>query len=234
MNEARILVVDDEEKMRHVIKVYLSNEGYTVETAENGRAALEKIEAGKFDLILLDIMMPEIDGWAVCRKVRQESSIPIIFLTARSEEYEKIFGFDLGADDYLTKPFSLKEMTVRVRAVLKRYLEPNGKGQKDIRAGALEIKVMYKQVLLDGQEILLTPKEYELLYFLAKSPQIVYSREQLLNQVWGYDFWGDARTVDTHIKQLREKLGAYKKYIQTVWGTGYKFKAGYENEKYTE
>ncbi|SHI89829.1 two-component system, OmpR family, response regulator ResD [Geosporobacter subterraneus DSM 17957] len=234
MDEAKILVVDDEEKMRHIIKVYLSNEGYKVDTAENGREALEKLEGKPYDLVLLDVMMPEIDGWTVCRKIRQESSIPIILLTARSEEYEKIFGFDLGADDYLTKPFSLKEMAVRVRAVLKRTLEHSGKGPKDIRAGALEIKAMYKQALLDGQELLLTPKEYELLYFLAKNPQIVYSREQLLNQVWGYDFLGDARTVDTHIKQLREKLGDYKKYIHTVWGTGYKFKAGDENEKYTE
>ncbi|AOT69737.1 response regulator transcription factor [Geosporobacter ferrireducens] len=234
MNEARILVVDDEEKMRHVIQLYLSKEGYAIETAANGREALEKVDEGKYDLILLDVMMPEIDGWTVCRKIRQESTIPIILLTARGEEYEKIFGFDLGADDYLTKPFSLKEMAVRVRAVLKRYLEPNGKQQKDIKAGALQIKAMYKQVLLESQEVLLTPKEYELLYFLARSPQIVYSREQLLNHVWGYDFIGDARTVDTHIKQLREKLGEYKKYIQTVWGTGYKFKVGYENEKHTE
>ncbi|MEW9122118.1 MAG: response regulator transcription factor [Thermotaleaceae bacterium] len=234
MHEAKILVVDDEEKMRHVIKLYLSKEGYHVETADNGREALEKTSMHNFDLILLDIMMPEMDGWTVCRKIRQESSIPIILLTARGEEYEKLFGFDLGADDYLTKPFSLKEMTARVKAVLRRYYEPNGKLQQDIRVGFLEIKTMYKQVLLKGQELSLTPKEYELLLFLAKNPQIVYSREQLLNQVWGYDFIGDARTVDTHIKQLREKLGAYKKYIHTVWGTGYKFKAGEENEKHTE
>jgi len=234
LSEAKLLVVDDEEKMRHIIKVYLSNEAYAVDTASNGREALEKVQQTEYDLIILDVMMPEIDGWTVCRKIRQESSIPIILLTARSEEYDKIFGFDLGADDYLTKPFSLKEMAARVRAVLKRYLEPNGKQQKELKIGAIEIKTMFKQVLIDGAEIVLTPKEYELLYFLAKTPQIVYSREQLLNQVWGYDFLGDGRTVDTHIKQLREKMGNHKKYVQTVWGIGYKFKAGDENEKCTE
>ena len=234
MNEARILVVDDEEKMRHIIKVYLSNEAYAVDTASNGKEALDMVQQGQYDLIVLDVMMPEVDGWTVCRKIRQESSIPIILLTARGEEYDKIFGFDLGADDYLTKPFSLKELVARVRAVLKRYMEPNGKHQKDIKIGVIEIKTMYKQVLLNDQETVLTPKEYELLYFLAKAPQIVYSREQLLNQVWGYDFLGDGRTVDTHIKQIREKLGKYKTYVQTVWGTGYKFKAGEEHEKHTK
>ncbi|SNS61064.1 two component transcriptional regulator, winged helix family [Anaerovirgula multivorans] len=222
----KILVVDDEEKMRNVIKVYLTNEGYIIEEAGNGKEALDKINNTKFDLILLDVMMPEIDGWTVCRKIREESLIPVILLTARGEEYDKIFGFDLGADDYITKPFSLKEMAARIRAVLRRNQKNTEGLQKDIKIGALEIKAMYKQVILENQELVLTPKEYELLYFLSKNSQIVYSREQLLNQVWGYDFVGDVRTVDTHIKQLREKLGNYKKYIQTVWGTGYKFKIG--------
>ncbi|AOY77138.1 response regulator transcription factor [Clostridium formicaceticum] len=226
MHTGRILVVDDEEKMRNVIKIYLTNEGYRIEEASNGKEALDKINNDQFDLILLDVMMPEIDGWTVCRKIREESLIPVILLTARGEEYDKIFGFDLGADDYLTKPFSLKEMAVRIRAVLRRNQNFNKVLKKNISLGALEIQGMYKQVLLENQELSLTPKEYELLYFFAKNPQIVYSREQLLNQVWGYDFTGDIRTVDTHIKQLREKMGDYKKYIQTVWGTGYKLKIG--------
>lgn len=226
MNIAKILVVDDEEKMRNVLKIYLTNEGYTIEEAVNGKEALDKINNDKFDLILLDVMMPEIDGWTVCRKIREESLIPVILLTARGEEYDKIFGFDLGADDYITKPFSLKEMAARIRAVLRRNQKNTEGLQKDMKIGVLEIKAMYKQVILENQELVLTPKEYELLYFLSKNSQIVYSREQLLNQVWGYDFVGDVRTVDTHVKQLREKLGNYKKYIQTVWGTGYKFKIG--------
>lgn len=234
MKDIKILVVDDEEKMRHAIKVFLIKEGYGVEEACNGKEALEKIHKGSFDLILLDVMMPEIDGWVVCRKVREEFAIPVILLTARGEEYDKLFGFELGADDYLIKPFSLKEMVARVKAVLRRSNEVYGRSQSNIKVGALEIKSIYKQVVLQEQMLPLTPKEYELLVFLAKNPQIVYSREQLLNQVWGYDFIGDARTVDTHVKQLREKLGDYKKYIETVWGTGYRFKVGDGHEKYTE
>lgn len=226
MQDLKILVVDDEEKMRQVIKIYLENAGYIMEEASNGKEALEKINKTEFALILLDVMMPEIDGWTVCRKIRQESPTPIIMLTARGEEYDKLFGFELGVDDYITKPFSLKEMVARVGAVLKRS---NGdkKVQSDIlKVGALEIKPMYKQVFLESKEMVLTPKEFDLLNFFCQHPQIVYSRDQLLNQVWGYDFVGDLRTVDTHVKQLREKLGSYKKYIHTVWGTGYKFKVG--------
>ncbi|MFZ5965769.1 MAG: response regulator transcription factor [Bacillota bacterium] len=234
MNEGKILMVDDEEKMRHVIKIFLANEGYSVEEAGNGKEALEKIQNNEFDLVLLDVMMPEIDGWTVCRKIRETSSMPIILLTARGEEYDKLFGFELGADDYLTKPFSLKEMLARVKAVLRRSSEILERSNNIIKSGALEIKTMYKQVALEGQELTLTPKEYDLLHFLAKNPQIVYSREQLLNAVWGYDFVGDGRTVDTHIKQLREKLGHYKKYIQTVWGTGYKFKVENDHERNTQ
>jgi len=231
MNDVKILVVDDEEKMRSAIKIFLKKEGYSVEEACNGKEALEMIAEDNYDLVLLDVMMPEVDGWTVCRKVREESRLPIILLTARGEEYDKLFGFELGGDDYLTKPFSLKEMAARVKAVLRRSKEKNDCCENAIRHGVLEIKTMSKQVFLSNKEIFLTPKEYELLFFLGRNPQIVYSREQLLNRVWGYDFIGDARTVDTHVKQLREKLGDYKKYIQTVWGTGYKFMIGDENER---
>ncbi|MFT9497519.1 response regulator transcription factor [Anaerosolibacter sp.] len=226
MGEGKILVVDDEEKMRNVIRVFLMKEGYEIQEACNGREALEKVSCDRFDLILLDVMMPEIDGWTVCRKIRDDFSIPIILMTARGEEYDKLFGFELGADDYITKPFSLKEMMARVKAVMRRSKESNERNHKMIKLGALEIKTLSKQVFIDKAEITLTPKEYELLYFLGRNAEIVYSREQLLNRVWGYDFIGDARTVDTHIKQLREKLGNHKKYIQTVWGTGYKFMIG--------
>lgn len=226
MGEGKILVVDDEEKMRNVIRVFLMKEGYEIQEASNGRDALEKVSCDRFDLILLDVMMPEIDGWTVCRKIRDDFSIPIILMTARGEEYDKLFGFELGADDYITKPFSLKEMTARVKAVMRRSKETNERNHKIIKLGALEIKTLSKQVFIDKAEITLTPKEYELLFFLGRNAEIVYSREQLLNRVWGYDFIGDARTVDTHIKQLREKLGNHKKYIQTVWGTGYKFMIG--------
>lgn len=223
MQSLKILVIDDEEKMRKVLRIYLEKEGYEVEEACNGEEALNKINFIDFSLILLDIMMPKVDGWTVCRKIRMDSSVPIIMLTARGEEYDKLFGFELGVDDYITKPFSPKEVIARIKAVLKRSNMYNEVNNKIIKIGALKIKPMSKQAFLEDKEMSLTPKEYELLNFLAKKPEIVYSREQLLNQVWGYNFIGDLRTVDTHIKQLREKLGKYKKYIKTVWGTGYKF-----------
>jgi two-component system response regulator ResD len=226
MQDLKILVADDEEKMRQVIKIYLKNEGYLVEEASNGKEALEKIAINKFSLILLDVMMPEVDGWTVCRSIRLKSSVPIIMLSARGEEYDKLFGFELGVDDYITKPFSPKELVARIKAVLKRSGGGNIVNTNMIKIGAIEIKPMSKQVFLEDKELALTPKEFDLLNFLSKNPEIVYSREQLLNQVWGYDFVGDLRTVDTHVKQLREKLGIYKKYIHTVWGTGYRLKVG--------
>ncbi|WP_053955357.1 response regulator transcription factor [Inediibacterium massiliense] len=225
MNDIKILVVDDEPKMRQVIKIYLEKDGYLVQEAIDGKEALEKIETHEFSLILLDVMMPKVDGWTVCRKIREESSVPIIMLTARSEEYDKLFGFELGIDDYITKPFSPKEMVARIKALLKRSNINPILNEQNIKIKNIEIKPLSKQVYLDHQEITLTPKEFDLLYFFAQNHGIVFSREQLLNKVWGYDFIGDMRTVDTHIKQLREKLGKYKTYIHTVWGTGYKLKA---------
>lgn len=229
MENIKILIVDDEDKMRKVIKIYLEKEGYLVEEAIDGKEALEKIDISQFSLILLDIMMPKVDGWTVCREIRKKYSIPIIMLSARGEEYDKLFGFELGVDDYITKPFSPKEVVARIKAVLKRIKYNNNNNNIDeniIIIGTLEIKPMAKQVFLENKELILRPKEFELLYFLAQNPERVYSRENLLNSVWGYDFFGDLRTVDTHIKQIREKLGNYKKYIHTVWGTGYKFKVG--------
>lgn len=225
MLPAKILVVDDEEKMRQVISIYLTSEGYQIDMAANGKEALEKFEAeAGYDMLLLDVMMPEIDGWTVCREIRRTSKVPIILLTARSEDYDKLFGFELGIDDYITKPFNLKELSARVKAVMRRVKNGSECMQQDIVEGALLIKSDYRQAFLDGDEMVLTPKEYDLLHYLSANPQIVYSREQLLSHVWGYDFAGDTRTVDTHIKQLRDKLGDHKDYIRTVWGTGYKFK----------
>lgn len=224
MNEIKILIADDEERMREVIKIYLNREGYIVEEAKDGKDALDQFEKHEFSLILLDVMMPKIDGWTVCRKIREESSVPIIMLTARSEEYDKLFGFDLGIDDYITKPFSPKEAVARIKALLRRCKKTHTIDEANIKIGSIEIKPLSKQVFLDHKELSLTPKEFDLLYLFSQNPEFAFSREQLLKKVWGYDFVGDARTVDTHVKQIREKLGTYKKYIHTVWGTGYKFK----------
>ncbi|MBF8984057.1 response regulator transcription factor [Lutibacter sp. B2] len=226
MSNVNILIADDEDKMRQVIKIYLEREGYKIEEAINGKDALAKFEMTQFSLLLLDVMMPEIDGWTVCRKIREESAVPIIMLSARGEEYDKLFGFELGVDDYITKPFSPKEVVARVKALLKRSNIHHKSNENNMKINNLEIRPLAKQAFLDHDEIFLTPKEFDLLYFLAQNPQQVFSREQLLNKVWGYDFIGDARTIDTHVKQIREKLGTYKNYIHTVWGTGYKLKIG--------
>ncbi len=224
MQDTKILIADDEQKIREVVKLYLQQEGFSAVEAIDGEDALEKISTSSFSLILLDIMMPIVDGWTICREIRKRSTTPIIMLSARSEEYDKLFGFELGIDDYITKPFSPRELVARIKAVLKRYNPSTF--ENGLLLDALLINPISRQVILDNQEMILTPKEFDLLYYLAQNPERVYSREQLLNKVWGYDFVGDLRTVDTHIKQLREKMGSFKKYIYTVWGTGYKFKVG--------
>ncbi len=227
MSKKNILVVDDEEKIRKVIKIYLQKEGYEVEEAGKGKEALEKFKYQDYSLVILDVMMPEIDGWIVCRQMRKNSAVPIIMLTARSEEYDKLFGFELGVDDYITKPFSPREVVARVNAVIRR--SENISKQK-ISAGQISINLEAKEVFIDNEEIMLTPKEFDLLYFLLSNPQKAFSREVILNKIWGYNYYGDLRTVDTHVKQLRSKLGKYKKYIYTVWGMGYMFKVGEDNE----
>ncbi len=224
-----ILIVDDEEKIRTLVRMYLVREGYEVAEAENGRVALEKFRIGSYSLLIVDLMMPEIDGWRVCREIRETSNVPIIFLTARGEEFDRILGFELGADDYLVKPFSTRELVARVKALLRR----SGGGataseEKDLVYGRLVLNKEKHLVSVDQSPIGLTPREFELLYFLAKNPGRVFSREQLMETVWGYDFYGDARTVDTHIKKLREKMSEpqAKAMIATVWGVGYKFDPG--------
>ncbi|MTI48700.1 response regulator transcription factor [Sporosalibacterium faouarense] len=226
MESQKILIVDDEEKMRQVIKIFLEREGFQVDEARDGKDALNKLDSFDYSLLILDVMMPKIDGWTVCRKIRETSDLPVIMLTARGEEYDKLFGFELGVDDYITKPFSPKEVVARVKAVLKRANNKTNAKYKDIINIGKYIKInnLSQQVFLEDKEISLTPKEFELLKFLARNPERVYTREQLLDNIWGYDFYGDLRTVDTHIKQLREKLAHHKKCIHTVWGTGYKLK----------
>lgn len=222
---AKILVVDDEQNIRNIIKEYLEFEGFEYSEAENGIEALSKISKEKFDLVLLDIMMPKVDGIKVLKEIRSEGDTPVILLTARAEEYDKLFGFELGADDYIVKPFSPKEVMARIKAILSRSA---GKSAKDTRAeiieiGGIKINVDARDIFIDGEKAQLTPKEFDLLIYLVRNKNIVLNREKLLSEVWGYDFFGDDRTVDTHIKMLRNSLGAYRDYIKTVWGVGYKF-----------
>lgn len=228
----KILVVDDEERIRKLLKMYLEREGYLIDEAGDGITALEKAIQINYDLILLDLMLPGIDGIEVCNKLRETKSTPVIMLTAKGEEANRVQGFEVGADDYVVKPFSPREIMYRVKAILKRasataYLSAEtNKPNNVIVFDTLIIDNDAHRVTIDGIEVGLTPKEYELLYYLASSPDKVFSREELLRDVWNYEFFGDLRTVDTHIKRLREKLSKISneaaKMISTVWGVGYK------------
>jgi len=228
----RILVVDDEERIRKLLRMYLEREGYQIDEAGDGIIALEKAIQINYDLILLDLMLPGIDGIEVCNKLRETKSTPVIMLTAKGEEANRVQGFEVGADDYVVKPFSPREIMYRVKAILKRasataYLSPEtNKTNNVIVFDTLIIDNDAHRVTIDGKEVGLTPKEYELLFYLASSPDKVFSREELLRDVWNYEFFGDLRTVDTHIKRLREKLSKISndaaKMISTVWGVGYK------------
>lgn len=233
----KLLVVDDEERIRRLLKMYLEREGYVVEEAENGQVALQLALENEYNCILLDIMMPEKDGIEVITELREHKDTPVILLTAKGEEANRVEGFELGADDYIVKPFSPREVVLRVKALLKRStaFSPSQSVSisKDIVVFPhLTIDHDAHRVTADGEEVSLTPKEYELLYFLAKAPDKVFEREQLLKEVWHYDFFGDLRTVDTHVKRLREKLNRVSekaaKMIVTVWGVGYKFEVGNE------
>ncbi|QIB27774.1 response regulator transcription factor [Caloranaerobacter azorensis] len=220
MDNVKILIVEDEDRMRRLIRDYLKKEGYTVIEAEDGKLALEKFFNDDIDLVILDIMLPEYDGWTVMREIRKKSNVPIIILTARSEESDELFGFELGADEYVTKPFSPKVLVARVKALLRRS---NIFSEKDIlKIGSLELDLNGHRVFNDGIEIKLTPKEYELLVYMAKNKGKALSRETILNGVWGYDYYGDLRTVDTHIKRLRLKLNGNSDIIETVRGVGYR------------
>ncbi|MHB9095327.1 MAG: response regulator transcription factor [Eubacteriales bacterium] len=228
MNQsANILMVDDEPKMRELVKLYLEREGFKVTEAGDGEQALDLLQDAKYDLVVLDVMMPKIDGLTVCKEIRKKYDTPIILLTARGEEIDRVLGFELGADDYVVKPFSPRELAARVKAMLRRTAAklPGTTGSK-LSFPGLDINIDAREVEVEGSRVNLTPKEFELLTFLARNTGRVFSREQLLEHVWGYDFYGDLRTVDTHVKKLREKVSRFghsAAYIVTVWGVGYKF-----------
>lgn len=215
----KILVVDDEKGIRNVIKEYLIVEGFEVVEAKNGIEAISIVDVLNIDLIIMDIMMPHLDGFSACKRIFENKQIPTIMLSARTEEYDKLLGFELGIDDYITKPFSPKELIARVRAVLKRSYMLN----EIFIYKTLEVDFKAHTVKIDQKEIKLTPKEYDLLSYFIQNPNIALSREQLLTKVWGYDFFGDDRTIDTHIKMLRNNLGKYRDLIKTVRSVGYKF-----------
>ncbi len=217
-----ILIVDDEARMRKLIKDFLTAKGYSTLEAEDGEKALEVFEANqnKISLILLDVMMPKLDGWSVLRQIRQTSKVPIIMLTARGEEQDELFGFELGVDEYISKPFSPKILVARVEAILKRTA-PDVKDVKDY--GGIEIDKEGRTVKVDGKPIELSLREYELLTYLVENKDIALSRDKILNNVWNYDYYGDSRTIDSHIKKIRHKLGKKGKYIKTMRGVGYKF-----------
>lgn len=221
----RVLVVDDEEKIRQIIGIYLTNEGYQVGEAVDGEKALYKFRTEDWDLIVLDVMLPKLDGVAVCREIRKVSKVPIIMLTAKNDEVDRILGLEFGADDYMGKPFSPRELVARIKAVLRRTGPDEKQEGHLLKYPGLSIDLISRGVVVQGKSITLTPKEFELLALLARNAGRSFSREQLLEDVWGFDYYGDVRTVDTHINRLRDKLrvdGA-PSYIKTVWGVGYKF-----------
>ncbi len=226
MGKTKVLVVDDDTNIAELISLYLNKEGYETKTAETGREAIESYKEFKADLILLDVMLPEADGYDVCREIRKEYQVPIIMLTAKGETFDKVLGLELGADDYIVKPFDPKELIARVKAVLRRTFSRQSE-KKDKNRIVLDDLIIDKDnysVTYQGSILELPPKELEVLYFLASHPKQVFTREQLLDKIWGFDFAGDTRTVDVHIKRLRDKFeGDHTWSIKTVWGVGYKF-----------
>ena len=222
MEDITVLMVDDEYRMRKLVKDFLVKENFKVLEAEDGEVALKIFEEnkGKIDLVLLDVMMPKLDGWSVLRQIRQESKVPIIMLTARGEEQDELFGFELGVDEYISKPFSPKVLIARVKAIINRTTEKQ-KEKKDY--DGIEIDVDGRTVSVDGKSIELSLREYELLKYLLDNENVALSRDKILNNVWNYDYYGDSRTIDSHIKKIRHKLGKKGKYIKTIRGVGYKF-----------
>lgn len=220
---AKILVVDDEAKIRMIIKEYAEFEGYEVDQACDGMEAVEKAKAGGFDIIIMDVMMPRLDGYSAVKEINKENKTPVIMLSARGEEYDKLFGFEIGVDDYVVKPFSPKELMARIKAVLGRAGGSVQHQEDVIKYQGLTINFTAREVTIDGVKANMTPKEYDLLFYLVRNMNIALSREKLLEEVWGFDFYGDDRTVDTHIKMLRNSLGPYRNLIVTLRGMGYKF-----------
>ena len=225
MENQRILVVDDDSNICELLRLYLQKEGFEVTIANDGAQALEKFEQVHPHLVLLDVMMPRLDGWQVCREIRKTSECPIIMLTAKGEVFDKVLGLELGADDYVVKPFETKEVVARIKAVLRRTSVIEAPPVKEVKYDKLVINMINYELIVDGVKIDTPPKEMELIFHLASNPNRVYTRDQLLDEVWGFDYYGDSRTVDVHVKRLREKLeGVSDQWeLKTVWGVGYKF-----------
>ena len=230
MPNGKILVVDDDKNICELLRLYIEKEGFAVELAYDGRRALELFESFSPDLILLDIMLPELDGWQVCREIRKHSQCPIIMLTAKGEVFDKVLGLELGADDYVVKPFETKEVIARIKAVLRRTGGHNDNEVKKVEYDKLSINLTNYELRVNGKQVDTPPKEMELIYHLASNPNRVFTRDQLLDEVWGFDYYGDSRTVDVHVKRLREKLeGVSDQWaLKTVWGVGYKFEVKQE------
>lgn len=222
----KILVVDDEDNIREVLKEYAEFEGHEVDEACDGMQAIEMAKNKDYDIIIMDVMMPRLDGYSACKEIRKIKQTPMLMLSARGEEYDKLFGFELGIDDYVVKPFSPKEVMARVNAIVKRNTAASASTLSEVeKFEGLEINFTSRDVFIDGEKANLTPKEYDLLFYLVRNKNIALTRNKLLEEVWGYDFFGDDRTIDTHIKMLRNNLGPYRKYIVTLRGLGYKFEA---------
>ncbi|MBR0373120.1 MAG: response regulator transcription factor [Mogibacterium sp.] len=224
-----LLVVDDEEKIREVIKEYAEFSGYSVTEAGDGMSAIGLCKLNDYDLIIMDVMMPKLDGFSSVKEIKKIKDIPVIMLSARGEEYDKLFGFELGIDDYVVKPFSPKELMARVNAVLSRHAGSDQQTANVMKFDGLEVNFAARTITVDGERVNLTPKEYDLLFYLIQNKNIALSRDKLLSDIWGYDFFGDDRTIDTHIKNLRNNLGPYRNFIVTLRGVGYKFE--YEDDK---
>lgn len=221
-----LLVVDDESSIRNLIKKYAQFEGYEVDEADNGMTAVEMVRAKEYQLVILDVMMPELDGFSTCREIRRFSEVPVMMLSARGEEYDRIHGFELGVDDYVVKPFSPRELLMRATAIIKRSAPREPQKPADdiiLIKPALEINVTARRVTCDGKPLDLSPKEYDLLFFMARNRGIALTREKLISEVWGFDYFGDDRTLDTHVKLLRRELGSYADRITTLRGVGYRF-----------
>lgn len=226
----RILIVDDEEKIRQMIRKYAEYEGFETDEAEDGLQAVEKCSINHYDLVVMDIMMPNLDGFSACKEIKKtQPDLPFIMLSALGEEYDKVHGFDLGVDDYVVKPFSSKELIMRIHAILKR-VHPASGSQETFHLKDLAIDYNARVVTIKGERLNLSPKEYELLVYLVKNAGIALTREQILQTVWGYDFYGDDRTLDTHIKLLRKNLGEYSRYLVTLRGVGYRFEKENQSE----
>ena len=225
MNNIKVMVVDDENNICEFLRLYLEKEGYEVSICHDGQAALDTYQQFNPSIILLDVMMPKLDGWQVCREIRKSSQVPIIMITAKGETFDKVLGLELGSDDYVVKPFDAKEVIARIKAVLRRSGVSGEDGIKKVEYDKLVINLTNYEMIVNGKPVDTPPKELELIYHLASNPNKVYTRDQLLDEVWGFDYYGDSRTVDVHVKRLREKLeGVSEQWcLKTVWGVGYKF-----------